>query len=358
MGEIGRRRLEAQQLVTPPFAAVPDIVARLAAVQAQDYGAAKWGIGLRGRGLLDADVERAFNAGEIIRTHVLRPTWHFVAPADLRWLLQLTAPRVHLANGPYYREAGIDAKLVRRCDAILEKALRDGHHLTRAELRAAFARGRVDASDGRRLGYLMMRAELDGVVCSGPLRGRQQTYALVEERVPPAAARTREEGLFELARRYVASRGPVTANDFAWFSGLTVTEARRGLESLGSMATRATIGDRLYWTTGNRAPRPVARRAIHLLPNYDEYFIGYRDRGAFLERVRSERVPMPTPALERHVIASGGQLAGGWKRSMSRKVVTIALDVVVRLTRPEQQALTSAAKAYGDFLQLPVEIRS
>lgn len=344
--------------MTPPSASPQEIVARLGAVQAQDYGAARWGIGLRGRGLTDIDVERAFDAGEIIRTHVLRPTWHFVAPADLRWMLRLTAPRVHRANGPYYREAGIDSAVIRRSTAILEKALRDHHYRTRAELGTALQRGRIDTSDNRRLSYLMMRAELDGVICSGPLRGRQHTYALVEERVPPGRPLARDEALHTLAQRYVTTRGPATAQDFAWFSGLTIADARLGIASLGRRVQARSIEGRDYWAVHADHPATASARSAHLLPNYDEYFIGYRDRGAFLARLRSEQVPLPTPALERHVIALGGQLVGGWKRTISRTSVTVELAIVAKLGLQAHQSIARAASAYGRFLQLPVEGRS
>ncbi len=331
-------------------------------MQAQDYGAAKWGIGLRGHGLVDADVERAFDAGEIIRTHVLRPTWHFVAPGDLRWLLQLTAPRVQQVNGSYYRQAGIDRREIRRSTVLIENALRDGNYRTRAELGSALQRGRIDTSNGTRLGYLLMRAELDGLVCSGPLREKQHTYALVEERVRGGAMPTRDEGLHELAWRYVTTRGPVTAHDFGWFATLTIAEARRGLESLDRGVERVSLGGRDYWSAESDHPVAAARaqvsRTAHLLPNYDEYFIGYRDRGAFLERVKAERLPMPTPALERHVIALGGQLVGGWRRTLSGGSVAVELAIVAKLARQEHQAIVRAVSAYGEFLQLPVEIRA
>ena len=344
--------------MSPPSASPQEIVARLGAVQAQDYGAAKWGVGLRGRGLVEADVERAFNAGEIVRTHILRPTWHFVAAGDLRWLLQLTAPRVHLVNGWYYRQAGIDRGVIRRSTALIEAALRDGNYRTRTELGSTLRRGRIDTSNGTRLGYLLMRAELDGLICSGPLRGKQHTYALVEERVPRASTLRRDEALHELARRYVSTRGPATPHDFAWFSGLTVADARRAFESLGPGFETIRIDGREYRAEPAARPRPAASRAAHLLPNYDEYFIGYRDRGAFLERLRSEEAPMPTPALERHVIALGGQLVGGWKRTLSRASVTVELAVVARLQRQEHQSIARAVSAYGEFLQRPVEVRA
>jgi hypothetical protein len=360
--EIARRRLGAQRLVSPPSALPQVIVSRLGAVQAQDYGAAKWGVGLRGRGLVDADVERAFNAGEIVRTHILRPTWHFVAASDLRWLLQLTAPRVHLVNGWYYRQAGIDRGVIRRSTALIESALRGGNYRTRAELGSMLQRGRIDTTNGTRLGYLLMRAELDGLICSGPLRGKQHTYALVEERVPHSAIPARDEGLHELARRYVRTRGPVTAHDFAWFGGFTVAEARRGLESLGRGVERLSLDGRDYWAAGNEQVEPATARTrmtrtAHLLPNYDEYFIGYRDRAAFLQRLESERLPMPTPALERHLIALGGQFVGGWKRTITRTSVVVALAIVAKLGTQEHQAIARAVSAYGEFLQLPVEVR-
>ena len=349
--------------MTPPSASPQEIVARLGAVQAQDFGAAKWGVGLRGRGLVDGDVERAFNAGEIVRTHILRPTWHFLAAADLRWLLQLTAPRVHLINGWYYRQAGIDRSVIRRSTSLIEAALRDRTYRTRAELGSTLQRSRIDTSNGTRLGYLLMRAELDGLICSGPLRGKQHTYALVDERVPTTAMPARGERLHELARRYVTTRGPVTAHDFAWFGGFTVAEARRGLESLGRGAERLSFDGRDYWAAEADPPaQPAAgshaTRAAHLLPNYDEYFIGYRDRGAFLERVKAERLPMPTPALERHLIALGGQFVGGWKRIITRTSVVVALAIVAKLGTQEHQAIARAVSAYGKFLQLPVEVRT
>ena len=163
-----------------------DVVGWLAAVQAQDYAGAKWALGLRLQGATDDEVERAFADGAVLRTHLMRPTWHFVTPADIRWLLALTAPRVHAANAFMYRKLELDSRRFQESRAALTRALRGDEHLTRDELRGVLQKAGVAADDGMRLAYLMMHAELDGVVCSGARRGKQFTYALMDARAPHA----------------------------------------------------------------------------------------------------------------------------------------------------------------------------
>jgi hypothetical protein len=193
-------RLFNQKLLRSDFRSPAEVVRWLGAVQAQDYPAAKWGLALRAPGVSDADVERAFEEGDILRTHVLRPTWHFVAPSDIRWMLSLTGPRVHAAQAYYYRILGLDPKTRRRSRAAVERALRGGAALTRAELALVLKRHRI-AVDGLRLAHLMADAELEGVVVSGPRKGKQFTYALLEERAPGAPDLPREEALAELTLR-------------------------------------------------------------------------------------------------------------------------------------------------------------
>lgn len=195
-------RLASLRLVGPPLDTVTDVVEWLVAAQAQGYAAAKWSLGLRLARASDALVERAFNEGAILRTHLLRPTWHFVAPADIRWLLALTAPRVHALNAAFYRRFGIDDEAVRRLHRALVQALRGGNALTRDELRPVLEAAGLPVAGEQRMSYLLMRAELDGLICSGPRSGRQFTYALLEERAPPARTRSRDEALVELLRRY------------------------------------------------------------------------------------------------------------------------------------------------------------
>ena len=260
ISDLLRMRLRNQQLTGTKSRRPQDVVKNLVAMQAQEYAMAKWAIGLRLRqAAADVDIERAFNAGEILRTHVLRPTWHFVAPADIRWLLELTAPRVHTASAYMYRQLDLNAAVFKRSDAILVRALRSEPFLTRNALQAVLARSGVKAA-GPRLGYLMMHAELEALICSGPREGRQFTYSLLETRVAAAPVLKREAALMELSRRYFATRGPATAQDFAMWSGLTLTDARAA-SSRWVVTSRARRSPGRFmrfapWTWGHAMPRP------------------------------------------------------------------------------------------------------
>jgi hypothetical protein len=352
------QRLANQHLAAPTLAAPSDVVRSLGAVQAQDYAGAKWAVALRGVGIRESAVERAFAEGAILRTHVLRPTWHFVAPADIRWMLALTGPRVKALMASYDRKLGLDDAVYRRSNDALARALGGGRHLTRAELAEALRRARVDTTTTQRLAHLVMRAELEGLVCSGPRRGKQFTYALLDERVPPAAPRGRDEALLELTRRYFATRGPATAHDFAWWSGLTVADARRGVEAAGAELEQTVVDGVTYWTGAPpTVAQPTQRRSAHLLPNYDEFFIGFKDRSAIGRRLQSSELVTGGNALISYVVAVGGQLVGGWARAVTTQGVVVELNLLTRLTELEERAVAAAAAAYGAYLELPVELR-
>jgi len=213
--DLVRRRLTNHRLERSEFRKPADVVQWLGAVQAQDYAGAKWALGLRAKGLTDADFDRAFDEGTILRTHILRPTWHFVTPADIRWMLALTFRRVHAANAHTYREFELNASVFRRSRKAIERELRGGKDRTRAELASVLRRAGI-AAKGIRLAALMIDAELEGVIVSGPRRGTQFTYALVEERAPRGRTVDREEALAELTTRYFSSHGPATLRDYAW----------------------------------------------------------------------------------------------------------------------------------------------
>jgi hypothetical protein len=355
--DIARQRLAGQHLLAPTLTDPAEVVRRLGAVQAQDYGGAKWGLGLRTKGATEASIERAFAEGAILRTHVLRPTWHFVTPADIRWMLALTGPRVKAAMASYDRKLELDDALFRRSNAALVQALRNGSHLTRAEIAQVLRRAGIDVTGSQRLAHILLRSELDGIICSGPRRGKQFTYALLDERAPSAPARSRDEALLDLTTRYFATRGPATLNDFAWWSGLSVADARRGTEVAGAALERKVIDDRTYWShPALRAPRKGSAKAF-LLPNYDELFIGLRDRSAFGQRLKSAKLITGGDALIAHIVAIDGQLVGGWKRTLTDNAVVIELRLLTRLRPAERRAVELAAERHGEFLGLPVELR-
>lgn len=355
--EITQRRLHNQGLLDPRFSRPEEAVRALGAVQAQDYAGAKWALGLRLRDVSEAQVEQAFAAGLILRTHVLRPTWHFVTPGDIRWLLALTAPRVHTANASYYRKSELDQAIFTRSHKALTKALRDGQQLTRDELRVVLQRAGINTEGDFRMNYLMMRAELDGIICSGPRRGKQFTYALLEERVPPTKAWERAEALSELTRRYFATRGPATLQDFAWWSGLTMADVKQGVAQIESELAQEEIDGKKYWCgAGSSSPAPAAQPVAHLLPNYDEYFIGFKDRSAIMQLLRAYAPDELQRALGAHIVVIDGQVVGGWKRTLKRFEVVVELNLLTSQTPTENRALIDAVNQYGLFREQGVSL--
>jgi hypothetical protein len=338
-------RLHHQQLAATTLTTPEAVVEHLVAVQAQEYAQAKWALGLRlPDGATDAAVEAAFQAGALLRTHILRPTWHFVAPADLRWLLALSAPRVHAANASMYRRCAIDADTLRRSHDVLARALEGGQYLTRTALEEKLAQAGIAATDGVRLAYLVMAAELDGVVVSGPRQGKQFTYALFEERVPPAAPRPREEALAELTQRYFATRGPATIRDFVWWSGLTMAEARAGMAQLPDGFVRQTIdGEEYCWQPREIRATP-ALQTTFLMPNYDEYGISYKDRRAIFAPQGSAVNP-----VFNHMVVVEGRLAGGWKETVKGRSVHVETAFFAPLNDGQQRQVHAAVERYRAF---------
>ena len=333
-----------------------DVVSWLCAMQAQDYPGAKWAIGLRLPGCVDADVEQAFNEGAILRTHVLRPTWHFVAPADIRWLLALSGPRVHAVNAYYYRQLGLDAKIFKKSCALMHRVLEGGKSMTRAEIGVYLKRARIPA-DGLKLGYLAMHAELEGVICSGPRRGKQSTYALLDERAPSKTETIdREEALSRLAQRYFRSHGPATIRDFSWWSGLTLTETQRAVESAKPALDSALVNGLTYFSGGGVTGKIPNRIPAMLLPNYDEYLIAYKDRAAVVDPDRVANIAARTGgAVANHLIIDG-RLAGGWSRRLLGNRAVLDLAPYKKLSPQHLRAVSNAAESYGEFLGLPTTL--
>ena len=345
-----RRRLVNQKLTRSSLRKPADVVAWLGAVQAQDYAGARWALGQRAPGLTDAAVEAAFDEGAILRTHFMRPTWHFVTPADIRWMVALTAPRVHAVSAFYYRKSGLDRDVFKRSRRALEGALQGGKHLTRDELASVLRRARIP-SDGLRRSYLMMQAELDQVICSGARRGKQFTYALFDERVPTAPVLKRDEALAELTRRYFTSHGPATVRDFVWWSGLTVRDAKAGLDMLGPTLVREVVGELTYWFGSSGSVARPASPSAHLLPNYDEYLIAYKDRGQVVPASGSEAAL----SIPHHLIVDG-KLTGGWRRTLDARSLRVEVHAYRRLTAAESRALSAAVSRYEAFMNMKVTL--
>jgi hypothetical protein len=353
MNPIVEARLRNQYISREGHRRPEDVVAWFGAVQAQEYEPAKWGLGLRMRdGTVNSDVEAAFEQGRVLRTHVMRPTWHFVAASDIRWMMELTGPRVQRTMSHYCRRLELDARTLARGLRIVERALRDRQYLTRPELAERLQRAKIAVS-GNRLAMVVMHAELEAVICSGPRRGKEFTYALIAERAPEARRMTRDEALGELSRRYFRSHGPATIRDFVWWSGLTTADARRGLDI--NTARRQEFDGRIYWSIDAASSGSPRERLLHLLPIYDEYLIAYRDR----EVVPHGPSMIPaarTSVTFQHALVIAGQVAGTWRTARGPRALAIQAALIRPLKPRERRALADTVAHYERFQGVPVNV--
>lgn len=358
---IARRRLHNVGLSGPPRRDPIATVRWLLAVQSQDHHPAGWSLAQRGDSGTKGDsvtkvyVDQLFDDGAIVRTHVLRPTWHYVAPQDLHWLQHLTAARTHRANVTQYRELELDQHLRHRCNDLIGQTLTGGNHLTRNQIGAVLADHGIQAT-GQRLGYIMMAAELDLVVCSGPLHGRQHTYALVDERVPdPVSDLSRDEALQRLVMRWFASHGPASLNDCHAWSGLPLADLRHGLALAGDALEAQVVDEVTYWQAADHGPTPTEQLpTAHLLQPYDEYFIGHRDTRSVINLAGRS---LPAGVTVPHsVVIVDTQLAGHWRSTVFRNQVAIELLLFETPSRARRVALQAAADRHGDYLGVPATI--
>ena len=264
-----QRRLISQHIGGTELNTPAAVVSHMGAMQAQDFNMVKWALGARLPGVSEERIEKSFNSGEMIRTHLMRPTWHLIVPEDISWLLELTAPRIKSGVGSRHKMLEIDNKLVAKSNKLIEKALEGNKHMTRDELMDVLEDAGIKARH-QRASHLMFCAELDGVVCSGEIRNKEQTYALLRERVPEIKRIGRDEALARLARKYFTSHGPASVQDFAWWSGLSLGDCRHAIELIKSDFISEKAGEITYWWPD--ATESVSRFAdtVHLLPAFDE----------------------------------------------------------------------------------------
>ena len=345
--DIVYQRLHNQRLSSSKLKRPVDVVHWLGAVQAQDFNGAKWGIAQRMRDPINTLVHAAYNEGKILRVHVMRPTWHFVAADDIRWLLQLTASRVKIRCRPYYRKLELDDRIFKRCNTVFTRVLSGGKHLTRVALRKILGEAGVAAENSERLGHILVRAELDGVICSGPMLGHQFTYALLDERVPEVKTLNRDEALAKLSRRYFSSHGPATLQDFMWWSGLTALDAKHGINLAERHLTKQLADERVYW--GPRVEGTINRaRSASLLPAFDEYIVAYKDRKALFDLDDRRLLTTPNGILGPAVIVDG-KVAGSWKHTRDNSTVAIDVKPFRPFNKSEKLAIAMAADQYARY---------
>lgn len=343
-------RLAGHQLAEPQFDSPADLVGWMGAVQAQDYAMAKWAVGVRLKGAMLSRINEALASGEIVRTHVMRPTWHFVAGKDLRWMQKLTGPRVKKAIDSWVKSGGLEVseKQYTVCNDLLGKILSGGRCLTREEIEMEMEQAGVPIADERVRRYIL-RAEVEGIVCSGADKDGKPTYALLDEQVAPVSELVKEEALARLADAYFRSHSPATLNDFVWWSGLTVREAREavGLISEQLVTERFETGEFLVHVSCRQAGNDAV---VHLLPAYDEYLISYKERTTVMA---AEHCPKAFNnwGIFYPVVLSQGRIVGNWKKTVRKSEVALSVSVFDSSGVIPEDALQNAEKRYRNFLK-------
>ena len=353
--DITNFRLINQQLAGSNFHTAKELVGWMGAMQAQDYNQGKWAIGVRLPHLTEAQIESAFNQGEIFRIHLMRPTWHFVSADDIYWMLQLTAPQIKSVLNSRHRDLELTERLVGKSHEVLVNVLSGNKSMTRDELLNELQKENIP-TDLQRASHFMLRAEIDGIICSGVIKGKKQTYALLSERAPVKNTLSKEESLAKLARSYFSSHGPATLPDFVWWSGLPVADARRGLEMNKPGLDSVLMGKETYWFThpGN-AHKPLPD-SVYLLPAFDEFLISYKDRSAVIT-AEDHKKAISNNGIFRPVVLVNGQISGLWKRTFKKETAIIETEYFRPHNKSEERLMIKAAELFGHFSEKKAEIK-
>jgi len=352
--DIAHYRLGNQQIALAADRHPGELVARLGSLQAQDYLGALWAIGLRLPEAAEADIEKAIADRKIVRTWPMRGTLHFVAAADVRWMLELLTPRIIAGAARRRQQLELDDAVFARCEKLFSKALQGGRPLMRDEMYEVLSRAGI-SMNGQRGYHILWRLAQEGLICFGPRAGKQPTFVLLDEWVPVVKNMKRENALTELARRYFTSHGPATVQDFVWWSGLTMADAKAGLELASSQLAHETVDRKVYWMAKGRPDLRQAEATVHLLPGFDQYLLGYRDRSAVLNVQHALKIVPGSNGMFMPMIVSQGRVVGIWKRTLQKNRVVITGSPFAKLSRAETRDFTAAAERYGRFLGLPAE---
>lgn len=354
MRAIALSRLFNQHIEATKFKSAADVVGWMGAMQAQDFAMAKWAVGIRLPHSTERSIEAALDSGEIIRTHLLRPTWHLVSAQDLTWMLALTAPQIKATLKSRQQGLGLSETVLAKSNTVLRQALGTGKHLTRQELVNELEKNQI-VTDENRASHLLMCAELEGLICSGANQGKHPTYALLEERVAPTQALNRETALAKLARQYFVSHGPATLSDFIWWSGLSTREARQALEMVKADFVSETIGAERYWFPNATIHPEPTEKMVQFLPAFDEFIISYTDRSAVLP-AENQAKAISSNGIFRPVIVVNGQVAGLWKRTLKKAKVIVEAEFFKRPDSTLLGPIEKAAERYGHFLEKETEL--
>ncbi len=354
LNEISTLRLVNQQIVNSIFTSPKDLLSWMGAMQAQDFFMSEMALGLRLVNGTRETVEIAFNKGEILRTHVMRPTWHFVPGEDIYWMLNLTAGRIKSGIESRHRQLEITQPLLHKVIGIFEKMLSDNMFLTREELAVELHKEKINTSENR-LSHLLFSAELESLICSGPLSGKKLTYSLLQNRIPKKKLLTKEESLAELAHRYFSSHGPATVKDFVWWSGLLQKEANEGLQAVKANFVSEVVNSEEYWFSPNLSNHISSPDELYLLPAYDEFLISYKNRSASILQMDFKKA-ISENGIFRSILVIDGHVCGLWKFLLKNDTVYITLEPFDNSLRINESQLDVFKKRLETFYSKKVEI--
>lgn len=347
IAELLNIRLYNQLLLTHDIIKPHEIVSWMGAMQSQALDMAKWAIGTRLENRNVKDIDEALNTGEIIRTHILRPTWHFVSAEDIHWMFDLSNPRLKPIYRSYAKTFGADESLIYHVVPLLEKVLVGGKHLTKQEIGDALSEQDIKLDEGH-LQLTISYAEMEGIIVNGRQKGNKQTFTLFEEWVPRKKTICKEEALECLVRRFFTSHGPATIHDFIWWSGLTATECRQAIEMIRADFICETINGRDFWMRNDTKSPSVDKDFALLLPPFDEFVVSYKNRSEIIEEAHYAKV-MTKNGLFSPTIMLNGEIIGSWKKVSQKGSSRIELSFFEKTPKKKQDLFKSEIKRLEYF---------
>jgi hypothetical protein len=345
---IANTRLVSQRIAATKFRFAKETLEWMGAMQAQDFNMSKWGIGLRSLKSTEENIDAAIDSGEIIRTHILRPTWHFVSANDINWMIELTAPRILAAQKSRNKQLELTEKIFKKSNSIIEKLVRDGRHATRKEIVSALNKAKIETGNNR-ASHILFTAELQGIICSGRMNEKQITYALLSERVPKPKSLYRDEALARLAKKYFESHCPATLGDFTWWSGLSAADAKHALEMIKNDFISEKINSVEYWFPHSFSDLKKHKESVFLLPAFDEFLISYKNRSASVIAGHQGKV-FSNNGIFWPTIVVNGQVAGIWKREIKKSKLVVSINFFDESNKIPNELLQKAAEKLGRFL--------
>lgn len=352
--DVAYLRLHNQHIIHSKLKTPKAVVAHLGAIQAQDYPMSKWAIGSRLKSATTADVQKAIDKGDIIRTHVLRPTWHIISAKDIYWMLELTKPQIMKLENPRLKQLGITPAIIKKSHRIFENLMSGGKHVTREELITALNNANIP-TDEYRAAHIMHTAEMEALICSGADKDNKITYAWLPDRVPEKVTYSRDEALEKLASIYFKGHGPATLADFTWWSGLTITDAKKALGMIQSKLKSVYVEDETYWMSKSIDIPERKETLVHLLPSFDEYIIAYKNRSAAIHKDHQPKA-FTINGIFHPIILVNGVAVGLWKRKFKKDEVHVETELFKRQTKEVKQLLEAEAERYAAFLGMKLKI--